>query len=98
GHQPAGASSRLPWRERVTSRQAWSDVAHNFRGDVEMLWKEIVAGFLIAGFISLLPMDFFNSLFITDASWPLRLAQNDALGPVRALGPVLCSVGAAPPA
>src|SRR4029453_14280657 len=96
GHQHASASSRLPWRERVTSRQAWSDVAHNFRGDVEMLWKEIVAGFLIAGFISLLPMDFFNSLFITDASWPLRLAENVVLGPIVAVLSFVCSVGNAP--
>src|SRR5213592_1225841 len=34
---------------RLTSLQAWSDVAHNFRGDWEMLWKEILGGFLIAG-------------------------------------------------
>ena len=31
-----------------------------------MLWKEILAGFLIAGYVALLPMDFFNRLFITD--------------------------------
>src|SRR5213075_439175 len=96
GHQHASAGSRLLWRERLTSLQAWSDVAHNFRGDVEMLWKEILAGFLIAGFISLLPMDFFNSLFITDASWPLRLAENVVLGPIVAVLSFVCSVGNAP--
>jgi hypothetical protein len=32
-----------------------------------MLWKEISAGFLIAGFVALLPMSFFNALFLTDA-------------------------------
>src|SRR3954454_7316521 len=96
GHQHASVGSRLPWRERLTSLQAWSDVAHNFRGDVEMLWKEILAGFLIAGFISLLPMDFFNSLFITDASWPLRLAENVVLGPIVAVLSFVCSVGNAP--
>ena len=42
-------------------------MAHNFRGDWQMLWKEIGAGFLIAGFIALLPMAFFNDLFLTDA-------------------------------
>src|SRR5437762_9665314 len=96
GHQHASVGSLLPWRERLTSLQAWSDVAHNFRGDVEMLWKEILAGFLIAGFISLLPMDFFNSLFITDASWPLRLAENVVLGPIVAVLSFVCSVGNAP--
>ena len=72
GHQHASAASELPLRRRLTSSQAWSDVAHNFRGDWEMLWKEITAGFLIAGFVSLLPAHFFNSLFLTDAPRPLH--------------------------
>jgi uncharacterized membrane protein YraQ (UPF0718 family)/YHS domain-containing protein len=96
GHEHASAGSRLPWRQRVTSVQAWSDVANNFRGDVEMLWKEIVAGFLIAGFVSLLPMDFFNSLFVTDASGPVRLLENVLLGPIVAVLSFVCSVGNAP--
>jgi uncharacterized membrane protein YraQ (UPF0718 family)/YHS domain-containing protein len=96
GHEHASAGSRLPWRQRLTSLQAWSDVASNFRGDVEMLWKEILAGFLIAGFVSLLPMDFFNSLFVTDASGPLRLLENVVLGPVVAVLSFVCSVGNAP--
>ena len=33
-----------------------------------MLWKEIGAGFLIAGFVALLPHDFFNRLFLTDTA------------------------------
>ena len=53
---------------------AWSDVAHNFRGDWQMLWKEITLGFLIAGFVAQLGDDFFNGLFIRTrrrrcASW-----------------------------
>src|SRR5207244_1508753 len=68
GHQHAAAASEgLSWRERLTSVGAWSDVVYNFRGDWEMLWKEISAGFLIAGFVALLPMGFFNALFVTDA-------------------------------
>jgi uncharacterized protein len=33
GHQHHSAGSELGWRERLLSTQAWSDVAHNFRGD-----------------------------------------------------------------
>src|SRR5215831_8834414 len=39
GHQHHSAGSDVPWRERVASVQAWSDVAHNFRGDWQMLYK-----------------------------------------------------------
>src|SRR4051812_37689930 len=40
GPQHHSAGSRMPFRERVRSAAAWSDVAHNFRGDWQMLWKE----------------------------------------------------------
>ena len=97
GHQHASASAEgMPLRQRLTSMQAWSDVAHNFRGDWEMLWKEIASGFLIAGFISLLHADFFNTLFITDASQPWRLLENVIVGPIVAILSFVCSIGNAP--
>jgi uncharacterized membrane protein YraQ (UPF0718 family)/YHS domain-containing protein len=94
-HHTAGVEG-LTWRGRLTSVSAWSDVAHNFRGDWEMLWKEISGGFVIAGFIALLPTDFFNSLFITDAPWPARLAENVVVGPLVSVLSFVCSVGNVP--
>jgi len=94
-HHMAG-STGLTWRERLTSAQAWSDVAHNFRGDIEMLWKEITAGFLIAGFVALLPMSFFNGLFLTDAPAWIRIPENVVVGPLVAILSFVCSVGNVP--
>jgi uncharacterized membrane protein YraQ (UPF0718 family) len=88
-HPSAGGS-------RIFSLQGWSDVAHNFRGDWAMLWKEITAGFLIAGFIALLPMDFFNSLFLTDQGGALQLIENVIVGPLVAVLSFVCSVGNIP--
>jgi uncharacterized membrane protein YraQ (UPF0718 family) len=96
GHVHPSAGSKLPWRRRLVSVDAWSDVAYNVRGDCEMLWKEIVAGFVIAGFVALLPMDFFNGLFVTDAPAPLRIAENVLLGPIVAALSFVCSVGNVP--
>jgi uncharacterized membrane protein YraQ (UPF0718 family)/YHS domain-containing protein len=97
GHQHhMAASEGLSWRQRLTSVGAWSDVGHNFRGDWEMLWKEITGGFVIAGFIALLPMSFFNALFITDAPTSLRLVENVAVGPLVAVLSFVCSVGNVP--
>jgi uncharacterized protein len=97
GHQHhMAATEGLGWRRRVLSVDAWSDVAHNFRGDWEMLWKEIGAGFVLAGFIALLPMSFFNGLFVTDASPAPRLLENVVLGPVVAALSFVCSVGNVP--
>src|SRR4051812_24040662 len=52
GHQHHAAGEQMRWRERLTSVRAWSDVAYNFRGDWQMLWKEITVGFLLAGYIA----------------------------------------------
>jgi len=97
GHEHTSAASEgLSLRQRLTSVQAWSDVARNFRSDWGMLWKEILAGFAIAGFVSLLPMKVFNALFITDAPAPVRLLENVVLGPIVAVLSFVCSVGNAP--
>src|SRR5260221_4899046 len=96
GHQHHMAGERLGWRERLTSASAWSDVAHNFRGDWQMLWKEIGIGFLLARFIGLLGNDFFNSLFISGApGWPNAL-ENVIVGPLIAVLSFVCSVGNVP--
>ncbi len=96
GHQHHTAGEQLSWRERLTSAGAWSDVAHNFRGDWQMLWKEISIGFLLAGFIGLLGNDFFNSLFIEDAPAFVKTIENVLVGPLIAVLSFVCSVGNAP--
>src|SRR5712691_5978606 len=96
GHQHHAAGEEMSWRERLTSASAWSDVAHNFRGDWQMLYKEIGIGFLLAGFIGLLGNDFFNSLFITDAPPALRTIENVIVGPIIAVLSFVCSVGNIP--
>jgi uncharacterized membrane protein YraQ (UPF0718 family)/YHS domain-containing protein len=95
-HQHRAAGEQMSWRERLTSTAAWSDVAHNFRGDWKMLWKEITIGFLLAGFIGLLGNDFFNALFIEDAPGPIKLLENVIAGPIIAILSFVCSVGNAP--
>jgi uncharacterized membrane protein YraQ (UPF0718 family) len=96
GHQHQVAGERLGWRQRLTSASAWSDVAHNFRGDWQMLWKEIGIGFLLAGFIGLLGNDFFNSLFISGAPGWLNALENVIVGPLIAVLSFVCSIGNVP--
>src|SRR5882672_910318 len=96
GHQHHMAGEELGWRERLTSASAWSDVAHNFRGDWQMLWKEIGIGFLLAGFIGLLGNGFFNVLFISGAPGWLNALENVIVGPLIAVLSFVCSVGNIP--
>jgi uncharacterized membrane protein YraQ (UPF0718 family)/YHS domain-containing protein len=96
GHEHVSAGEQLSLRERLTSVSAWSDVAHNFRADWSMVWKEVAIGFLLAGFIGLLGNDFFNALFIEHAPGPLKLAENVIVGPVIAVLSFVCSIGNVP--
>jgi uncharacterized membrane protein YraQ (UPF0718 family)/YHS domain-containing protein len=90
------ASEQLTWRQRISRADSWSDVAHNFRGDWQMLYKEITIGFLLAGFIGLLGNGFFNALFITHAAPIPRALENVILGPIVAVLSFVCSVGNVP--
>ena len=94
-HHAAGVEG-MAWRQRLTSLEAWTDVAHNFRGDWQMLWKEIGIGFLLAGFIGLLGDDFFNVLFVTDAPGAIRTVENVIAGPIIAVLSFVCSIGNIP--
>jgi YHS domain-containing protein len=96
GHQHHAAGEAMTARERLTSARAWSDVAHNFRGDWQMLWKEIGIGFLLAGFVALLGDDFFNGLFLTDAPSGVQVVWGAVIGPVIAVLSFVCSVGNVP--
>ena len=97
GHVHHTAQSTAPsFARKLTSLQAWSDVAHNFRADWTMLWKEILAGFVIAGYVSTLPATFFNRLFLTDAWAPLRILENAIVGPIVAALAFVCSIGNIP--
>src|SRR5437764_13056520 len=96
GHQHYPASEELGWRERLTAVSAWSDVAHNFRGDWQMLYKEVTVGFVLAGFIAQLGNGFFESLFVRSAPAPLPTIENVILGPIIAVLSFVCSVGNVP--
>jgi uncharacterized protein len=96
GHQHHTAAEQMPWRQRLTSMSSWSDVAHNFRGDWQMLWKEITIGFLLAGFVGLLGNSFFNSLFVTAAPGPVAAVESVIVGPIIAILSFVCSVGNVP--
>jgi hypothetical protein len=96
GHQHRAAGGSRPWRERVLSVDAWSDVADNFRGDWRVLWKEITIGFFLAGFIAQLGNGFFESLFIRHAPAPIPAIENVVIGPLIAVLSFVCSIGNVP--
>ncbi len=96
GHVHHTAGARMSLRSRLTSTSAWTDVAQNFQGDWHMLWKEITAGFVLAGFVAQLGNDFFNELFLHNTGGVLATLENVLVGPLIAVLSFVCSVGNVP--
>jgi len=96
GHQHHMAGQSMPLRKRLTSVAAWSDVAHNFRGDWQMLYREIGLGLLISGFVAQIDPNVFHSIFLSGSPALVRAVWGAVIGPVIAMLTFVCSVGNIP--
>ncbi len=75
----------------------WTEMANAFVMDWMMLWKELLGGFLIAGFIStLVPQAWWQTAFLQSGPPFLRLLENAIVGPLVAIASFVCSVGNIP--
>lgn len=83
GHEQNGSDDR---------RNSLGRLANAFVMDWQMIWKELVAGFLVAGFLSaVVPASLWKALFIeTGPAW-LRLIENAAVGPIIGMLSWVCS-------
>lgn len=87
---------RRPVRERMRTRAGWSDAAGYTISDLTMLRKELVIGFVVAGFATVLvPTWVWQSLFLTGHGFWSSL-ENALLGPLLAILAFVCSVGNVP--
>src|SRR5206468_7229117 len=76
---------------------SWTQVAHAAVTDWAMLWKEILGGFLIAGFLAtLVPHDWWEALFLESGPAVVRSIENALVGPIIAVISFVCSVGNIP--
>ncbi|MGI8648268.1 MAG: hypothetical protein DLM55_04375 [Acidimicrobiales bacterium] len=99
GHAHHGApreEKQRPLGERIRSRAGWSDAAGYTISDLTMLRKELVIGFLVAGFASMLvPTGVWQALFLTGHGFSSSL-ENVLLGPLLAILAFVCSIGNVP--
>jgi uncharacterized membrane protein YraQ (UPF0718 family) len=84
-------------REMSPAVSGWARVADAFVMDWSMLWKEITIGFLLAGFLAtLIPPNWWQTLFLENGPAWLRLIENCVVGPLIAMASFVCSVGNLP--
>jgi hypothetical protein len=98
-HDEGSASHRsgAAREQEHEEERKWTRVAHAFVTDWSMLWKEILGGFLIAGFLAtLVPHDWWEGLFLQTGPPVVRLIENALVGPIIAMISFVCSVGNIP--
>lgn len=82
---------------RLVSGGTYRAIAESFVMDWSMLWKDLVAGFLIAGFLAeFVPVHVWRTLFVTDAPSYVQLVLNALVGPLIAVISFVCSIGNVP--
>jgi len=53
--------------DRIRSREGWYRVGHQFVQEWEMVWKEILVGFVVAGFLKVfVPQSVWQAIFLMD--------------------------------
>ena len=85
------------FKDKIRKPESWARVADAFIMDISMLWKEILIGFFIAGFLMVLvPDQWWQKLFITHGPGPTHLIENAIVGPLIAVASFVCSIGNIP--
>jgi uncharacterized membrane protein YraQ (UPF0718 family) len=85
-------------RDRLMTRKGWANAFRNAIGEWNMLWKDIVAGFVIAGLIAaFVPRHWWATLFGIGAEGSfLNVASSALIGVVVGVITFVCSVGNVP--
>lgn len=84
------------WGEKVRSPAAWADASSYAVADVTMLRKELVIGYVVAGFLAVMvPTDVWSTLFLQGHGiW--TSIENALVGPLIAVASWVCSIGNVP--
>lgn len=93
---PDEHASSVPMRERLGDPRYYREGARYSLGDVTMLRKELVAGFVIAGFLSVhVSNSWWSHVFVAGHGF-WGLLENVAVAPLVAVISFVCSVGNIP--
>jgi uncharacterized protein len=93
---PSSGGSDAPWAQRLRSKPAWSDAAGYTMADLKMLRKEMLIGYLVAGFLAVLVPDQVWSTLFAHGHGAWTSIENALVGPVIAFASFVCSVGNVP--
>jgi uncharacterized membrane protein YraQ (UPF0718 family)/YHS domain-containing protein len=98
GHAPPEdtALQNQQWRKKLRSKAGWADAATYTMSDLTMLRRELLIGYAVAGFLSILvPVTFWNTVFLHGHGF-WTSAENVIVGPFIAIISFVCSIGNVP--
>jgi len=89
-------ASNADWRDELRSWGGWYRVGNQYRKEWSMIWKDVVAGFLISGFVIVfVPQSVWNALFL-QGDGLLVSAENAVMGVTIAVVSFVGSMGNVP--
>ncbi|MEE4239993.1 MAG: permease [Desulfopila sp.] len=91
------------WKKKITSSEGWQEIGQTYVMEWNMVWRDVLIGFTIAGILSaFLPQSFYTTLFIgsgtenaANPGFPAVLAQT-LVGPIAAFFTFIGSMGNIP--
>jgi uncharacterized protein len=85
-----------PLARRLRSQAAWADAASYTIADLRMLRRELVLGFVVAGFLAVaVPTRVYRDVFLSGhGGW--TTVENALVGPIVAFASCVCSIGNVP--
>ncbi|ALS97326.1 permease [Lacimicrobium alkaliphilum] len=101
--QDEDENSQMHWKTRLASMQSWEKIGQTYVMEWQMVWRDVLIGFTVAGIISaMVPQSFFQTLFVGSAGenaanpgFPEVLAQT-LIGPIAAFFTFIGSMGNIP--
>jgi YHS domain-containing protein/uncharacterized membrane protein YraQ (UPF0718 family) len=96
GSAPEADLQDEPWSKKLRSKVGWADAASFTMSDLSMIRRELVIGYVVAGFLTtLVPSRFWNAAFVHGHGFWTSV-ENVVVGPLIALASAVCSVGNVP--
>ncbi|MCU1596233.1 MAG: hypothetical protein JWO12_3625 [Frankiales bacterium] len=95
-HGAPAVQDDRPFHERLRSKAGWADAAGYTVSDLTMLRRELLLGYVVAGFIAVaVPATVFSAVFLSGHGI-VSDVENVLLGPLIAFLSFVCSIGNVP--